>query len=62
VIFLLREKMIDLNELAKHIKAAFPEAWKFDIDPADLRLYFNQMLRMYAASWQPSNQDPTHFS
>ena len=58
VIFLLREKMINLNELAKHIKAAFPEAWKFDIDPADLRLYFNEMLRMYAASLPPSNEAP----
>ena len=58
VIFLLREKMIDLNQLAKHIKAAFPEAWKFDIDPADLRLYFNEMLRMYAASLPPDK--PPH--
>lgn len=53
VIFLLREKMIDLNELAKHIKAAFPKARRFDIDPGDLGLYFNEMLRMYAASLPP---------
>lgn len=59
VIFLLQEKIIELNELAKHIKAAFPEAWKFDIDPADLRLYFNEMLRMYAVLLPSSNKEPT---
>jgi hypothetical protein len=50
VIFLWREKMINLNELAKHIQTVLPFALQFDIDPADLRLYFNEMVRMYAAS------------
>jgi hypothetical protein len=31
--------------LARYVEAALPQAWDFDINPADLRLYFDEVKR-----------------
>lgn len=48
VLFLLRQNIINLDELAQYVAAALPQAWDFDIDPADLQLYFNEVRRLYS--------------
>ncbi|MCP5093971.1 MAG: hypothetical protein GY943_00300, partial [Chloroflexi bacterium] len=45
VLFLLRQKIIELSELTRYVEAALPQAWDFDIDPKELRLYFNEVRR-----------------
>lgn len=45
VLFLLRKQIIALDELARYVEAALPQAWDFDINPADLRLYFDEVKR-----------------
>jgi hypothetical protein len=45
VLFLLRKEIIALDELARYVEAALPQAWDFDINPADLRLYFAEVKR-----------------
>lgn len=46
VLFLLRQKIIDLDDLKRHVEAALPQAWDFNIDPADLQLYFDEIQRL----------------
>ncbi len=45
VLFLLRKQIIALDELARYVETALPQAWDFDINPADLRLYFDEVKR-----------------
>jgi hypothetical protein len=46
VVFLLRQRIITLTELTRYVEAALPQAWDFDINPADLRLYFDEVNRL----------------
>jgi hypothetical protein len=46
VLFLLRQKIINLDDLKRHVEKALPQAWDFNIDPADLQLYFNEIQRL----------------
>lgn len=43
VLFLLRQQIINLAELARYVEATLPLAWDFDINPTDLRLYFDEV-------------------
>lgn len=45
VLFLLRKQVIVLDELTRYVEVALPQAWDFDINPADLRLYFDEVKR-----------------
>jgi hypothetical protein len=46
ILFLLRQKIISLDDLKRHVEKALPQAWDFNIDPADLQLYFNEIQRL----------------
>ncbi|MEZ4644854.1 MAG: hypothetical protein R3E31_19340 [Chloroflexota bacterium] len=45
VLFLLRQRIIVLDELTRYVEIALPQAWDFDINPADLSLYFDEVKR-----------------
>ena len=45
VLFLLRQQIITLDDLDQYVEAALPQAWDFEIDPAELRLYFAEVKR-----------------
>ncbi|MFQ5615771.1 MAG: DUF6036 family nucleotidyltransferase [Anaerolineales bacterium] len=47
VLFLLRQGIINLDQLSQVAEAALPAAWDFDIDPADLRLYMSEIQRLF---------------
>lgn len=49
VLFLLRQQLVELEQLAAYVAAALGEAWTFDIDPADLERHLAELRRMYAA-------------
>lgn len=48
VLFLLKQQVIVLDELASHVKDALPQAWDFDVDPQDLRGYFAEVKRLFS--------------
>ena len=45
VLFLLRQDLITLEELEEHVQSALPRAWDYDVDPAELRLYLEEIRR-----------------
>lgn len=47
VLFLLRREIIDMDTLGGYVEAALPQAWEYDIDPADLRLYWAEVRRQF---------------
>ena len=47
VLFLLRKRIIALDKLAQYVDDALPQAWDFEIDPAELRLYFLEVERQF---------------
>jgi DNA repair ATPase RecN len=49
VLFLLREGYIQLDELEKHVRAALPQAWDFDIDPTELLQHLETIRQLYRA-------------
>ncbi len=46
VLFLLRQGLISLEQLAACVEEALPQAWDFDIDPVELRQYFGELKRL----------------
>lgn len=46
VLFLLHQNIINLDDLKYHVEAALPQAWDFNIDPADLQLYLDEVRRL----------------
>ncbi len=47
VLFLLRQRIITLDKLARYVDDTLPQAWDFEIDPAELRLYFTEIKRQF---------------
>lgn len=47
VVFMLEENIIDLEQLDQYVAAALSVAWEYDIDPADLELYLEEVRRLY---------------
>jgi len=47
VLFLLRQKIVTLDELTRYVDGALPHAWDFEIDPAELQLYFSEVKRQF---------------
>lgn len=47
VLFMLQQNLIELEPLADYIDAAIPQAWDFDIDPAELRQHLAELRRLY---------------
>ena len=47
VLFMLNQALIQLEPLADYIAAAVPQAWDFDIDPAELQAHFAELRRLY---------------
>jgi hypothetical protein len=45
VTFMLRNGLIEYEELEHHFQAVLPEAAKFDIDPREFRAYFAEIRR-----------------
>lgn len=48
VLFLLQQGIIDLDRLNTFVNAAIPIAWNYDVDPADLRQYMNEVRRLFS--------------
>ena len=48
VLFLLQQDIIDLDRLSAYVDAAIPVAWEYDVDPADLRQYMNEVRRLFS--------------
>jgi hypothetical protein len=46
ILFLLRQNIINLDDLKHYVEAALPQAWDFNIDPTDLLLYFDEIQRL----------------
>ncbi len=46
VLFLLRQGLISLEQLAAYVEEALPQAWDFDIDPVEFRQYFEEVKRL----------------
>ncbi len=44
---MLNQALIQLEPLADYIAAAVPQAWDFDIDPAELQAHFAELRRLY---------------
>jgi hypothetical protein len=44
--FLLKKEIISLDELEILVDEALPQAWDFDIDPAELRRHFSELFRL----------------
>ena len=47
VLFMLNQALIQLEPLADYVAAAVPQAWDFDIDPAELQAHFAELRRLY---------------
>lgn len=47
VLFRLKQNLIELDQLATYIDRALPQAWDFDIDPADFRQHLAELRRLY---------------
>ncbi|MCL4266086.1 MAG: hypothetical protein KJ069_22950 [Anaerolineae bacterium] len=47
VLFLLRERIINLDILTSFVEVAATQAWDFYIDPADLGRYFEEVKRQF---------------
>ena len=47
ILFLLEEGFIHLDELTSFVDAAIPVAWEYDVDPANLREYLNEVRRLF---------------
>lgn len=45
VLFLLRQQIINLDSLTSYVEAALTQAWTYDIDPAEMRQYFEEVKR-----------------
>lgn len=43
VVFLLSQQIIALDDLAQYVEDTIPQAWDYEIDPAELRLYFEEV-------------------
>ena len=48
VLFLLQRSIINLDRLSEYVDAAIPVAWEYDVDPADLRQYMNEVRRLFS--------------
>ena len=46
VLFLLHRGIITFDRLSTFVDAAIPVAWEYDVDPADLRQYMNEVRRL----------------
>ncbi|RMD61235.1 hypothetical protein D6833_08525 [Candidatus Parcubacteria bacterium] len=47
ILFLLEKGLIEIAQLEFFVEKATPVAWKYDVDPADLRRYMNEVRRLY---------------
>jgi hypothetical protein len=48
VLFLLRQNLIDLEQLTTYVTAALPTAWDFDIDPQEMQQHMAAVRRLFA--------------
>ena len=48
ILFLLQRNIIKLDRLSEYVDAAIPVAWEYDVDPADLRQYMNEVRRLFS--------------
>jgi hypothetical protein len=45
VLYVLRNDIIELNQLNEFVEQTIPVAWDYDIDPAEMRNYFAEVKR-----------------
>jgi hypothetical protein len=48
VLFLLRQNLIDLEQLAAYVTASLSTAWDFDIDPQEMQQHLDAVRRLYS--------------
>ena len=48
VLFLLRQRIIDIDTLSEFVEEAIPIAWDYDIDPDEMKTYFNVLMNQYS--------------
>jgi hypothetical protein len=46
VVFLLRQNVINLEQLEDYVTAALPQAWDFDIEPADMQQHLAAVCKL----------------
>lgn len=47
VLFLLRQHIITLDRLTQYVEDGIPQAWDFEIDPTEWRLYLSEVTRQF---------------
>jgi hypothetical protein len=46
VVFMLNERVVEVELLSEFVRDTLPRAWDFDIDPDDLEKYFMEVQRL----------------
>lgn len=47
VLFLLQKEYILIEQLTDYVEQALPKAWDFDVDPAEMQMYFKELQRLW---------------
>lgn len=46
MVFMLNERVVEVELLSEFVRDTLPRAWDFDIDPDDLEKYFMEVQRL----------------